>query len=572
MGDKTSEISVVLPSHNEGNTIYEMISETVLVLEELGYDYEIIVVDDGSTDNTPAEINRAVSEFNRVASITLPENMGKGNALRRGFLSTSKELVCFLDADLDLHPSQIKEFTDSMERTGADILVGSKRHPDAVVDYPWYRRLYSSIYHLLILILFRLPVRDTQAGIKVFRREVLKMTLPRLVCKKYTLDLELLVVAGRMGYTAREAPIRLDFRKKYGRIRWSDIRNIIVDTMGIFYRLYILRYYDSPLKPVGDYRPSFSIVIPTREVDEMVRECLQKSCELDYSDFAIKLLPDGPVDDGTVPPGVDVIPSGEEGPSIKRNMGAESSDADVIAFIDSDAWPEMDWLLNASAYFEDREVAAVCGPAVTPPNDSRRQQVSGHVYSSSLVSGNTTNRYRYHAMREVEDYPSCNLLVRRSDFFEAGRYPEEYWPGEDTVLCMRLTKELGKKIIYVPNVIVYHHRREVYMPHLRQVYAYAKHRGYFARKFPQTSRKIQYFVPSLFVAFLALGWLPGMFFRPLLYSYLSIIGLYLLLCLMSSVKTLDLLINAMVFPGIMVTNLTYGVGFVFGLLSRRMER
>lgn len=564
-------ISLIIPAHNEGNIIHRMVVEAVQVLDELDRDYEIIIVDDGSTDDTPGEIARVTSEFENIKAVTLTENQGKGNALRRGFEACKYGLVLFLDADLDLHPSNIRFLLAEMEKTGADIIIGSKRHPDSRLNYPWHRRLYSSIYYLLVLILFRLPIKDTQTGVKVFRREVLTRSFPRLVCKRYTLDLELLAVTHSMGYSVSEAPIELTFQREFGRIKLADVRNIIVDTLAIFYRLYILRYYESPLLPAVDIQPKISVVIPTRVLDPLTVECISKCNELNYSNFDIKLIIDYLVEAQMEHTGSRVIPSGPVGPAVKRNMGINDSNAEIVAFIDSDAWPEHDWLRNAVPYFKDDNVAAVCGPAVTPFKDNRKQLVSGLIYSSHLVSGNTTYRYTYHALRDVDDYPSCNLFVRRSDLINAGGFPEEYWPGEDTVLCLKLTKELGKRIIYVPNVVVNHHRRPIYRSHLRQVYSYGLHRGFFVRKFPETSRRLKYFVPSLFVLSLLVG-LGLSFIDPVvLYAYLTFVGLYLMSALLSSVKSLNVLDNLLVFPGIIATNVTYGIAFMIGLCLRRIE-
>jgi len=562
-------ISVILPTYNEGAVIYQAVSETIRAMENLGRDYEVIIVDDGSTDSTPLEIEKAAKEFDNLLVVTLSENQGKGNALRMGFRASRKELVCFLDADLDLHPTQITNLLSVMENSGADIVIGSKRHSESSLNYPWQRRLYSTVYYFFIFLLFRLPLKDTQTGIKLFHRDVLSYSFPRTVSKRYVLDLELLAVAHRMGYAVAEAPISLSYTKEYGRIKWMDIQHIVIDTLAIFYRLYILRYYDSPLKPVIENEPRMSIVIPTRELDRMARECVEKSQEVNYLNYDIKLVPDEMVDVELRPSGSRVIPSGAVGPSIKRNIGAADSTADIIAFIDADAWPDFNWLRNAAPYFEDEEVAAVCGPAVTPAADSRKQQASGLIYASSMVSGSTTFRYTFHSLREVDDYPSVNLLVRRSDFEAAGGFHEEFWPGEDTVLCQKLTRDLGKKIIYVPNVIACHHRRPVYLPHLKQVYAYARHRGFFMRKFPETSRRFQYFMPSILVAALLIG-LGASFIDPvILYVYLAFLGTYVLLSMLSSVKSLDPLVNLLVFPGIILTHITYGIGLMLGLFSTR---
>jgi glycosyltransferase involved in cell wall biosynthesis len=548
-----------------------MVSETDRAMRVLGVDFEIIIVDDGSTDNTPRETARARAEFDNVKVVRLPENRGKGNAFKRGFQASSMEVVCSLDADLDVHPYQVGRLKEEMERTGADVVVGSKRHPRSELDYPNIRKFYSTIYYVLIFLLFRLPVKDTQTGIKLFRREVLARALPRLVSMQYVLDLELLLVANHMEYKIAEAPVKISFQREFGRITWTDIRGIIVDTMSIFYRFYILGYYDSPLKPVVPYEPRVSIVIPTREIDPMVVECVRKCHELNYSNFDIQLVPDEDADIELLPPGSALIPSGPVGPAIKRNLAVENSSADIIAFIDGDAYPDYDWLKYAAPYFEDENVAAVGGPAATPSSDNRRQLASGAIFSASLISGSTKYRYRPHAFRKVEDYPTVNLLVRREDFNAVGGFHEEYWPGEDTVLCLKLTKDREKEILYVPNVLVYHHRRAVYRPHLRQVYAYAVHRGFFVKKFPETSRQLQYFVPSLFVTGIALGLALSFFNRPFMWAYIGVVAFYLLLTLLSSVKTLFVLINALIFPGIVATHFTYGIGFIKGLLSRKMK-
>jgi cellulose synthase/poly-beta-1,6-N-acetylglucosamine synthase-like glycosyltransferase len=564
-------LSLVIPAYNEADVIYETVMESARALEGLGLDYEIVVVDDGSIDGSAREIERAAREIGSLVVVVLPENEGKGNAMKRGFQASTRELVCFLDADLDLHPSQVGNLLEVLEATGADVVIGSKRHPESLLEYPRQRRVYSSVYYFFIRALFRLPIHDTQTGIKLFRREVLAHTFPRLIIKCFALDLELLVVAHSLGYKVAEAPVEIKFHRPMGRITWPDIRGIVIDTMGIFYRMHVLGYYGSPLKPAIDREPKVSIVVPSRGLDPMTAECLRRCQELNYTNFDIKFIPDGHEDVDLAPAGSRVIVSGPVGPAHKRNLGVEDSDAEIIAFIDADAWPDYDWLRSAVPYFEEEDVAAVGGAAVTPASDSRRQMASGVVYGSMLVSGSTTYRYKFHAFRQVDDLPTCNLLVRKADFDAVGGFDLEFWPGEDTVLCLKLVRDLGKRILYAPNCFVNHHRRALMRPHLRQVYSYSVHRGFFSRKFPENSRRLQYFVPSLLILWLVAGLVAGLLYTPLLYTYLSILGLYLLLVLVSSLKSLDLLTNLLIFPGIIATHVTYGIGFMRGLLSRKMK-
>jgi glycosyltransferase involved in cell wall biosynthesis len=181
-----------------------------------------------------------------VRVIRYDVNQGKGNAIIAGALAARREFVVFLDADMDLHPSQLPVFFKILAERGVDAVIGSKRHPDSVVDYPRIRQAYSIGYYALVRVLFGLPLRDTQTGLKLFKREVLLDVLPRVLAKRFAFDIELLSVVHHLGYKIADAPVILDFNRPYGRIQFADVWTIFLDTMAIFYRLRIRRYYDSP--------------------------------------------------------------------------------------------------------------------------------------------------------------------------------------------------------------------------------------------------------------------------------------------------------------------------------------
>lgn len=237
------ELSVIMPALNEGTVIHNSIKAIEKALSNPGeLDYEIIVVDNGSSDNTYSEAARAVEENGNIKVIKLEEK-GKGLALKSGFNFVSGERVTFIDADSDLNPKQILLFIEYMRRYNADIVVGSKRHPLSRVDYPRYRKFLSRGYQIITKLLFNLNVRDTQAGLKLFNYEVLNEILPRVLCKKYAFDLELLVNAHHRGFKIVEAPIELTFNFD-SRIDWKAIWDIFVDTLAIAYRMHIKNYYD----------------------------------------------------------------------------------------------------------------------------------------------------------------------------------------------------------------------------------------------------------------------------------------------------------------------------------------
>lgn len=266
-------------------------------------------------------------------------------------------------------------------------------------------------------------------------------------------------------------------------------------------------------------------------------------------------------------PAISVIPTGTLKPADKRDIGLKHANGEIIAFIDDDAYPVKDWLTNAVRFFSDPEVGAVGGPAVTPVDDALMQQASGKVYSSIMVSGNFVYRYLPRHKRKVDDLPSCNLIVRKSVMQELGGFDTKYWPGEDTKLCLDIVKKLGKKIIYDPRVMVYHHRRTLFRQHLRQIACYAFHRGYFVKKYPETSLRLSYFIPSLFV----LGLIFGPFILGLRPIYNLCVLLYLLLAVITSHSSKSFKLWLLTFIGIIATHITYGIFFINGLLIHKLK-
>ncbi|HTX59700.1 MAG TPA: glycosyltransferase [Verrucomicrobiae bacterium] len=256
------KVSILMPAFNESKAIAANLREVVATFREFAAEFEVIVVDDGSPDDTYLHAGLVLHEHPEcVRVVRYDRNQGKGNALIAGAEYVRGEYVVFLDADMDLHPSQLPAFFEIMEKTGADAVIGSKRHPQSrIVNYPPVRHLYSFGYYSIVRLLFGLPLRDTQTGLKLFRRKLLDDVFPRVLAKRFAFDIELLAIARHLGYTIAEAPVRLEFQRK-SRISWPEVWRIFVDTAAIFYRLRILRYYDSA--GAASARPDF---VPSREL------------------------------------------------------------------------------------------------------------------------------------------------------------------------------------------------------------------------------------------------------------------------------------------------------------------
>ena len=233
----SEKLSVILPAYNEGAVIASSIEEVVRALS--GEDFEIIVVDDGSTDDTAARATQAATDNARVQVVHYLPNHGKGYALKQGFARASGAFIAFLDADADLHPRQLNVLRYAMEQQCADVVIGSKRHPESELDYPLARRVISQGYFAMTHFLFGLPVRDTQTGIKLFRREVLDQVLPHLQIEGFAFDLELLVATHIYGYSIVEVPVVVTFRREQThplRVMRASLE-VAADTLRVFYRV-----------------------------------------------------------------------------------------------------------------------------------------------------------------------------------------------------------------------------------------------------------------------------------------------------------------------------------------------
>lgn len=313
----------------------------------------------------------------------------------------------------------------------------------------------------------------------------------------------------------------------------------------------------------------FSIIIPFKEVNGYVRETVPHILHLSNPDWELILVPNEVTQSEWQDERVRVLTSGRVGPGGKRDLAATVASGDVLVFLDDDSYPRADLLDVAAPHFDDPDVVAIGGPAITPPQDSFWQRVSGAVFLSRFSGGAPERYVPVGAVREVQDWPSVNLMVRRTDFLAVGGFNTAYWPGEDTKLCLDLIKQTGGKILYIPQLIVWHHRRAGLLGHLKQVGAYGLHRGYFAKKYPETSRKPAYFVPSIFVLFAAVSVFVRFLPAPLNWLIALGWGLYavaLAKALWDFKKHEKVTVAVCALWYTVCTHLVYGIRFIQGLV------
>src|SRR5919198_1258901 len=348
-------LTVVIPVYNGGDQVVanvEVIRQAVAggVPER---EMELIVVSDGSIDGTAERLLESRTTGTRV--LHYDRNLGKGYAVKAGALAAHGDWIALVDADLDLDPRSIPDYLDAARRDGLDFAIGSKRHPQSVVHYPRSRRAASWFYQQLNRLLFRLDVRDTQVGLKVFSRRVAEDVLPLLLVKRFAFDLELLAVAKSLGYDRiRELPIRLEYRFSGSGVGSLAVLAALWDTAAIFYRLRLLRTY------------------------ERKRRLLR----------------------GALPPAPEELP-----------LVGLVGDPGAAALLD---YPR---LVEGGA--AEPELVAVVAPTVAPLRGGLRQRLASAVLESRLGGGSRRLLYLPGNVRYVADYPAESVVLRREDHLAA---------------------------------------------------------------------------------------------------------------------------------------------------------
>lgn len=319
----------------------------------------------------------------------------------------------------------------------------------------------------------------------------------------------------------------------------------------------------------------FSIIIPVKELNAYLEESIPIILNMNYKQYEVIILPDQTpkkIPSYLKNKKIKIVQTGYVSPAIKRDVGVKKSRGKYVAFIDDDAYPSKDWLSTAERVLKEKKVAAVGGPGITPKSDKFSAKASGIVFETLFGGGGYG--YRYTPAKKsfyVDDFPSVNLIVEKKYFLEAGGFSCNFWPGEDTKFCRELTKR-GHKIFYSNELIVYHHRRPGIIKHLTQVSNYGKHRGYFAKKFPENSLKIEYFAPSIFalgnILLLILSLSSSFFFK----TWLTLLSIYFFLVIIDVfIRTKKFSIGILATLLVFLTHLTYGISFIKGILSSNLR-
>jgi glycosyltransferase involved in cell wall biosynthesis len=432
-------LTAILPVYNGGDEIVENVGVIRRVLAEGLPDeqVEVIVISDGSIDETAEQLLAARGEVG-FRLIHYDRNLGKGYAVKAGALASRGEWVALIDADLDLDPASVPSYLEVARRDDLDFAIGSKRHPGSVVHYPRSRRVASWAYQQLNRLLFRLDVRDTQVGLKVFHRRVVDEVMPLLLVKQFAFDLELLAVATALGFDRiEELPVRLRYRFTGSALGSRAVLRALWDTAAVFYRLRLLRTYQRKRRLLGPRTQELPVVSVVGGHDA--------AAVLDY-------------------------------PHLELASSAPEARGDLLAVLSGAARPAPNWVTAAVPFFADQNVVAVVAPTLAPLRTPLRTRVASAVLESRLGGGSRRSSFFPGNVRTVIDHPAENIVVRRGDYLAARDANVD-----DEELVVWLARR-GGRTIYTPDTSLAAEPAPLVIPHLNGVLRHARARARAARR------------------------------------------------------------------------------------------
>ena len=239
----TPSISIVIPAFNEEHRIGRTIVELAELCRSRGWDVEVIVVDDGSTDETLSVAESCLESMLKWKVISSQPNRGKGHAVRQGMLAATGDLRFFMDADGSTALNEIGIFAaEYLVRPSGSVIIGSIAVPGAdVTPQPWTRQIAGRAANWLIRGLVLPGIRDTQRGFKLFPASAAELIFSRTVIDGWLFDVEALALARRFGYSVIEMPIQWEHRED-SRVTGSSYLRTFADLLRLRFRLWSQAY------------------------------------------------------------------------------------------------------------------------------------------------------------------------------------------------------------------------------------------------------------------------------------------------------------------------------------------
>lgn len=237
------QVSIVIPVYNQAKTISASLARIKKVLEPTELSYELVVVNDGSRDETLEVLKKEQAMDPRVRLLSYNVNMGKGYAVKTGITETRGEFVMFTDGDLDISPNIISEYIRQLE--DCDLVIASKTHPLSKYNAPASRKFLSRAFNFVVRVLTGIKIKDTQSGLKAGNGPALRAIFKLMLVKRYAFDVELLTIAYLLKMQIKEMPVEINVERGF---KVKDIARMFVDVLGISYRYRIRKWYQRQLQ------------------------------------------------------------------------------------------------------------------------------------------------------------------------------------------------------------------------------------------------------------------------------------------------------------------------------------
>jgi dolichol-phosphate mannosyltransferase len=235
-------ISVIVPVFNQENKISYSLKRIKQAVESAFSKYELIVVNDGSTDNTLTVLKGIALMDQHMRILSYTPNRGKGYAVRQGVLHSHGDAVMFFDGDLDISPDSIRDYVERLST--ADMVIASKRHPKSRVTIPRARAFLSRAFNLFIRVTTGIHQKDTQAGFKVGDGEIMRRIFRNATVNRYAFDVELFTIASVLHLKVQEMPVVMKIDRQFN---IKEIMNMFIDVTRICYRHKVLHAYQKQL-------------------------------------------------------------------------------------------------------------------------------------------------------------------------------------------------------------------------------------------------------------------------------------------------------------------------------------
>jgi dolichol-phosphate mannosyltransferase len=239
----SKEISIIVPTYNAEKTICTTLNSIKNIINSTLRTYELIVVNDGSIDNTREVLQNEQKLDKNIQIISYTQNKGKGYATKVGVMESNGKTIIFVDSDSFRNYNKLEDCINDLET--CDIVIGSKRHPMSRVYASMYRKFLSRTFNVLVRMAIGIKIRDTQSGLKAGRGDVVRKIFRAMLVERYAFDVELLTIATLLNLKITEIPIDVELGNRF---RVREIVKMLIDLGAVCYRYRIKKRYQKQLE------------------------------------------------------------------------------------------------------------------------------------------------------------------------------------------------------------------------------------------------------------------------------------------------------------------------------------